>query len=376
MSGIVGLWVVLAVTLGAHLATGALAALRYLPRRSGPQSAPPSQLISLIRPVCGCDRFDRETLGSSFTLGWRDYEVLFCATSEHDPAVPLVRELIAAHPGVNARLLIGEDSISSNPKLNNLVKGLQAARGKWVVMTDSNLLLPRDYLERLVERLQGDTGLVSAPPVGIRPENFWGAVECAFLNTNQARWQLAADSLGIGFAQGKTLFWNRDVLRAGGGMAALGRNIAEDVAATHLVRAQGLKVRLAGRLFAQPIGARPARAVWGRQLRWSRVRRDGFPALFMAEILQGPIIPALALAGLAGLGAAPGWSLGVLALVWYGSELALARLAGWPAALRDLAAMVVRDVMLPALWVATFAQRGITWRGTEMAAPTRPDPAK
>jgi len=376
MSGVVGLWVVLVVTLGAHLATGALAALRYLPRRSRPQSAPRSQFITLIRPVCGCDQFDRETLGSSFTLSWRDYEVLFCATSEHDPAVALVRELIAAHPGVNARLLIGEDSISANPKLNNLAKGVQEARGKWVVMTDSNLLLPRDYLERLVERLQADTGLVSAPAVGIRPENFWGAVECAFLNTNQARWQLAADSLGIGFAQGKTLFWARDVLRAGGGLAALGRNIAEDVAATHLVRAQGLKVRLARRLFAQPIGARPARAVWDRQLRWSRVRRDGFPALFMAEILQGPIISALALTGLAGLGAAPGWSLGVLALVWYGSELALARLAGWPAALRDLAAMVVRDVMLPALWVATFAQRGITWRGTEMAAPTRPDPAK
>lgn len=376
MSVVIVLWFVLAVTLGAHLATGALAASRYLPRHSRPEAEAPSLFISLIRPVCGCDRFDRETLGSSFTLGWPDYEVLFCVASEHDPAVPLVRDLIAAHPGVNARLLIGEDIISANPKLNNLEKGLRAARGKWVAMTDSNLLLPPDYLDRLVEPLRGDTGLVSAPPVGIWPENFWGAVECAFLNTNQARWQLAADSLGIGFAQGKTLFWHRDVLRSGGGLSALGRNIAEDVAATKLVRKRGLKVRLARHLFAQPIGARPARAVWDRQLRWSRVRRDGFPALFLAEIAQGPLLPAAALVGLAGLGATPGWSFAVLAVAWYGSEIALARLAAWPSALRDLAAMVVRDAMLPALWMATFARRGFTWRGTAMAVAARPDPAE
>lgn len=375
MSVVVALWLALLLTLGVHLASGALAAWRYLPRRTRPAAVPPSRFISLIRPVCGSDRYDRETLSSSFTLSWRNYEVLFCAASEDDPAVPLVRELIAAYPGVTSRLLIGEDIIGANPKLNNLEKGLRAARGTWVAMTDSNLLLPPDYLERLVERMQDDTGLVSAPPVGIWPENFWGAVECAFLNTNQARWQLAADSLGIGFAQGKTLFWRRDVLRAGGELAALGRNIAEDVAATKMVRAQGLKVRLAHRLFAQPIGARPPHAVWDRQLRWSRVRRDGFPALFLAEILQGPAIPVAALAALFGLGAAPLWSLGALVLAWYGSELALARIAGWPAGLRDLAAMAMRDAMLPALWLATFARRGFIWRGTEMAA-ARPDPAE
>ena len=363
---VLALVAILVVTIGAHLMSAALAALRY---RAAPPAGRDDDLpfVSLVRPVCGVDAFDEETLASSFRQDHPHYEVIFCAPSETDAAVPLVRRLIAAHPHVKARLLCGETAISGNPKLNNLYKGYSQARGCRVVMTDSNLLLPRNYLRTLCFTWRSDTGLVSSPPAGIRPGNLWGAVECAFLNGSQGRWQLAADSLGMGFAQGKTLCWDRDVLEAGGSLQALGRNLAEDVASTKLVRAQGLRVRLTPTLFAQPIGKRSACAVWDRQLRWSRVRRDGFPLIFVAEIMQGPLIPLAALGVLAGLGAAPLWSIPALQAVWYGTELALCRKAGWPSGLRDLAAMLVRDALLPALWVATWTGRGITWRGTDMA---------
>ncbi|MCR8547837.1 ceramide glucosyltransferase [Salipiger sp. P9] len=365
-----------AITLGAHLLTAWLTARRYRTAPEAPRDDTTLPYISLIRPVCGLDTFDAETLASSFTQDYPRYEVIFCAPSETDPAVALLRDLIAAHPEVEASLLCGETAISRNPKLNNLYKGYGEARSEWVAMTDSNLLLPPDYLRRLVATWQAGTGLVTSPPAGIRPGNFWGAVECAFLNSSQGRWQLAADSLGFGFAQGKTLYWNRKVLDAGGGLAALGRNLAEDVASTKLVREQGLRVRLTPKLFAQPIGARKARAVWDRQLRWSRVRRDGFPLIFAAEIAQGPLVPLGALTALALLGAAPAAALLALPPVWYGAELALARRAGWPAAPRDAAAMLMRDVLLPALWVATWTGRGFTWRGTEMAPAESAGPAE
>lgn len=363
---VLGLLALLLMPLAIHLASAALAGWRYV--TPGPQPTRRGKpFLSLIRPVCGRDAFDEETLRSSFRQAYPAYEVIFCAARETDPSVPLLRRLIAEHPHVPAQLLIGETRLTGNPKLNNLFKGIAAAQSDGLVMTDSNLLLDRDYLTRLVATWREDTGLVSAPPVGSRPGNFWGAVECAFLNSSQGRWQLAADSLGLGFAQGKTLFWKRAVLESGGGLEALGRNLAEDVASTKLVRAQGLKVRLARRLFAQPIGKRQARAVWDRQLRWSRVRRDGFPGLFMGEIVQGPLLSLVGLAGLVSVGAASFWTLPLLLALWYAVEWALCRVAGWPAAPRDIAAMLVRDLLLPAIWVATWAGRGISWRGTDMA---------
>lgn len=356
----------LTILTGVHLASVALAARRYAPE-GGARPAAPLPRITLLRPVCGVDAFDEETLESSFLLNHPDYEILFCAERAEDPACDLVRRLIARHPGKEARLLIGEDKISGNPKLNNLVKGWAAARGDYVAMADSNLLLPPDYFDRLWEVRDEDCALVSSPAAGIRPENLWGSLECAFLNGCQARWQLAADAVGLGFAQGKTLFVEKAWLDALGGIGLLGREMAEDVAFTKLVRAQGRKVRLARQVFPHPVGRRSLRAVWDRQARWSRLRRDGFPGIFALEILQGPIPPALLLAA-----SAPAVWLAPFLLLWWGAEWGLARLAGWPLGRRDLAATILRDLASPVLWLAAWPRRKFQWRGVAMGAAHDP----
>ncbi len=87
----------------------------------------------------------------------------------------------------------------------------------------------------------------------------------------------------------KPCFGARDVLDNGGGMPALGREIAEDLAATKVVRRAGLKVRLTPQPFAHPIGRRSLSAVWSGQLRWARIRRSGVFWLFLPEITHGPV---------------------------------------------------------------------------------------
>lgn len=352
--------VLAALFLLAHLVTVGLCLAQFhrpLPRRIG---TPP---ITLLRPVCGSDPFDAETLQSSFRQDYPCYEVIFCAPSARDPAADLCRRLIAENPHIPARLMVGEAPLA-NPKLANLAKGWGAARHDWICMTDSNLMLPPDYLTTVAASWGDQTGLVSCPPVGVMPQGIGGHLECAFLNGNQARLQFAVARLGAGFAQGKTLFWNRPMLEQVGGIAALGRHLAEDVTATRLTREQGLAVSLPPRAWGQPIGRRSLRAVWTRQLRWSRVRRDGFPLLFLLEPLNGALMPLL----LAGLAFGGLWPLAYLAL-WYLAEVALIRAAGWPLGWRGLAALPLRDALLPALWLATFLRRDIQWRGHAMAVP-------
>ena len=99
-------------------------------------------------------------------------------------------------------------------------------------MVDSNVYMPKDHLQRMLSAWREDTGLVWSPPVGAAPEGPWAELECAFLNTYQARWQCFADTLGFGFAQGKAMLWRHSMLEAAGGIAALGREPAEDAAAT------------------------------------------------------------------------------------------------------------------------------------------------
>src|SRR5262249_41084109 len=214
-----------------HVISLIVAAWRCRPRgvsQSACVNASGGPHVSVVRPVCGLDNFLEETLRTSFELDYPRYELIFCVASMRDPAIAVVHQLIAAHPQSHARLLVGDDPVSQNPKLNNCVKGWRAAKHDWIIIADSNVLMPRDYIRRLFAAWKPDTGLVCSPPIGCRPVGFWAGLECAFLNTYQVRAQYVADALGLGFAQGKTMLWRRADLERAGGIGALGAEIAED----------------------------------------------------------------------------------------------------------------------------------------------------
>jgi len=243
--------------------------------------------------------------------------------------------------------------------------------------------MPCDYIRRLFASWRADTGLVASPPIGSHPRGFWAEIECAFLNTYQARWQYIVDSFGSGFAQGKTMLWRHADLERAGGIEALGKEVAEDAAATKIVRGAGLKVRLVDRPLAQPLGRRKAVEVWNRQLRWARLRRASFFIYFLPEILSGGVPPIICAAILAH---ALGWPvlpfISAFALLWYGSEMALAAASGWHVSPLHPLYGLIRDLMLPALFVAALRGNDFIWRGNamqvermrsiRMAAPLRP----
>lgn len=358
-----------AVSTGFHVAGLAVTAARCRRYRSPKPPADGGPAVSLLRPVCGIDNFAAETLTSSFAIDYPNYEVIFCVARADDPVLAILRPLIDAHPDVPCRLLVGDDRISANPKLNNIIKGWDAATHHWIIIADSNVLMPRDYIARLLARWRCDTGAVCSMPIGSCPHNFWAELECAFLNTLQARYQYVSESLGFGFAQGKTMLFRRDVVERAGGIRALAADTAEDAATTKMVRSAGLRVHLVDNPFEQPLGWRTAREVWSRQLRWARLRRLSFAWLFLPEIFVGSALPLLAVAiAAAGYGLSVPAAIGVLLVTWFGAEMALAHCAGWHRSARLAMALVVRDLLLPALWIGALLGSGFVWRGNAMTA--------
>ncbi|TIT75502.1 MAG: ceramide glucosyltransferase [Mesorhizobium sp.] len=348
------------------LASWRLKARRVIPASSGNQ--PP---VSIVVPSRGVEPFTGETLDRAFSLDWPRYELIFCVAHANDPVVGLINAAIARFPKVPARLLVGDDRISANPKLNNCVKGWQVARHDWVILADSNVLMPKDYVQHLMAAWRPDTGLVCSTPVGSRPAGFWAEVECAFLNTLQARWQYAGEALGLGFAQGKSMLWNKPMLDAHGGIQALAAEIAEDAAATKLVSGLGLRVNLVASPFEQPLGQRTLAEIWSRQARWARLRRVTFPLFFAPEILTGMVVPLIfALIAAAGAGASlPTTALCVLAIA-YVPECLLAWSKGWYLSPRSVTAMIVRDAMLPTIWARGWLGGVVEWRGNAMTIRT------
>lgn len=326
-------------------------------QRGGPE-------VSVLLPFSGLDAETPRTLASCFALTYPHLELIFCTPDADEPAIPIVRALMAENSGVRARLLIGREHVSSNPKLDNLAKGWPEARSDTIVIADCNVLLPPDLIERLLAAWDRNTGLVTAVPVGSDPASFGAAVECAFLNTYQARLQLAADTLGVGFAHGKAMAFRRTLLDRLGGPDALAFTVAEDSAATLLVRKAGYRIRLIDTPLRQPLGRRALREVWSRQMRWAQIRRRSFPWIYPLEIASTSLLPMGAAVVLAAALDAPVVPAAAASLAaWLAVEAALAWRAGWPCGVSYAAACVARDVMIGAIWPAAWVRTRYVWRG-------------
>ncbi len=163
------------------------------------------------------------------------------------------------------------------------------------------------------------------------------------------------------------MLWRRADLERAGGIEALAKEVAEDAAATKIVRGAGLKVRLIDRPLAQPLGWRSAAEFWNRQLRWARLRRATFLLYFLPELFSGGVLPMVCVAILGqALGEPAALSVAAFGALWYGGEMLLATAAGWHiTALYPLYGLA-RDLLLPALFVSAFSGNDFVWRGNEM----------
>ena len=238
------------------------------------------------------------------------------------------------------------------------------------------MLLPPDYVQQMLSVWDEECGMVSAPPVGTAPSNYWAIVECAFLNTHQARWQLIADELGSAFALGKNLMFRKSILDPLGGIAALAVEPAEDAAATRVLRQAGYHVRLSWLPFSQPLGSRSFSQLWSRQVRWAKLRHATFPVWYYPEILAGSMLPLLAaISGCGAIGINPLVGAIAMAALWFGSEFALCRLTGWHCCARMPLAILTRDILIPVIWIAGLTGKDFEWQGHRTSARREDTPA-
>ena len=166
-SGALAALALCAVLVAVNLASLAVAALRIGRKSrdnggglSKPSAFPAGAPVSVVRPLCGLEAFSEETLLASFRLDYPAYELIFCVAEAGDPILPLLERMRAAHPRIPSRLILGDERIGGNPKLNNCVRGWDAARHDWVILADSNVLMPPDYIQQMQAAWRTSSGLV------------------------------------------------------------------------------------------------------------------------------------------------------------------------------------------------------------------------
>ena len=113
--------------------SAALKFSRRLQKSSGPEFTPH---VSMLKPVHGTDFGSAENFASFCAQDYPSYEILFAANEETDPALQIVRALIAKYPERKIRILTGAPFLGENRKVNNLALMAREASHEIVVITD------------------------------------------------------------------------------------------------------------------------------------------------------------------------------------------------------------------------------------------------
>jgi len=351
-----------------YYALAMLAALRFF-RRARAQVLPNfTPGVSVLKPVLGVDFASHENFSSFCLQDYPEYEILFAVNGDADPAVPLIRRIIADFPERKIRLLVGAEHLGANRKVNKLARLSREARHELLVLTDGDVRVGPHYLREVTAPLADRRiGAVTSFYRGIAEENFGAEIEAVGASSDFFAGVLMAGWMeGITFALGASIATTKEWLGKIGGFEAIADALADDYELGHRIVKAGGEVVLSREAVWTVYPKQSLRSFWDHQVRWARTVRlcrplsyigllftQGLPwALLAALVAPAKWIAAVYLLAYIILRFAMAWTVGVWGV---GDELLRRKI--WLVPLRDAIHFVI--------WLASFGSNHIRWGGVE-----------
>jgi ceramide glucosyltransferase len=322
--------------------------------------------ISILKPLKGVDPEIWESFCSHCEQDYPQFQLIFGVSDPTDPAIEVVRNLQAKYPNLPIELIVCDRVLGTNIKLSNLAQMLPVARHELLLVNDSDIRVPPDYLRNTIAPLvDASVGLVTCLYRGVAAPTLGSRLEALGIGTDFVPGILSARFLekGLHFGLGSTLAFHRRDLEALGGFEALVDYLADDYELGRRIAATGKRVELSDATVTTFLPAYTLRQFFKHQLRWSRTIRDarrwGYAGLLFTFGLPWALVTLLAARGVA-------WAWGLFALT------VAARLAvGFVAAsvvlhdgqiFRNVVLLPLRDLIAPLVWAAGFMGNRIHWR--------------
>jgi ceramide glucosyltransferase len=348
--------------------------LRRLPPRDD-SFAPP---VSILKPVRGVDPGAYENFASYCRLDYPEYELVFAMADPHDPVIPAIEQLRRDFPDRSIRFVTDVPRVGENNKVNSLCRLVKEARYDFLVMTDSDVRVARDYLREVVapladRRVGGVTSFYRCGGGGTLAAD----LDMLGMSMDSVPSALVARRLEgkVQFAFGWTMATTKTRLAEIGGWEAMANHHSDDFELGNRIASKGHRVEL----MREPVTMVFPQETFGdflrHELRWAiglrNVRPSGYAGMIFTHGLPWAILAAI-------VASAAGWS--VTAAAFVASYLALRVGLAYAAGVsglqdRNIAPKLwlapVRDAISAAVWFAGFFTNRIRWRGLEYRVRNR-----
>jgi ceramide glucosyltransferase len=345
-----------AYTIAAAIAVRAKLKTEYCAR---PGEAP---AVTILKPLCGDEHELYECLRSFCDQDYPKFQIVFGVADGADPAAEVVSRLQREFPKIDLKLVVDRRQHGSSRKVSNLMNMMPLAQHDCLVISDSDVRVPRDYLSRIVPPLlDPDVGIVTCPYRGVPRRGLWSLLGSMFIND----WfipsvRVAALSGSRAFAFGVTIALRRQVLAGIGGFAAIANQLADDYRLGELTRAGGLRTVLSDVVVETCVDERSFAGLVRHELRWLRTIRAVRPLGYGLSFITFSV-PVALLGCAISRGAWPAIVLlAVTALGRVVLHLSVRDTASGIA--RDFAVLPLREALSLLLWAWGFVTRRVHWR--------------
>ena len=323
-----------------------------------PRDPPP---VTILKPLCGADQQTYQCLRSFCDQIYPRIQIVFGVRDSTDPALELVERLRTEFPLVDFAVAVDRRQHGTNRKMSNLINMMPLARHDYLVLSDSDVIVKRDYLAKVAgPLLDGGVGIVTCAYRGCAQQGLWPLLGSMFIN----EWfmpsvRVAAMAGSRAFAFGTTIAIRREVLDRIGGFATVANQLADDYRLGELTRALGLRTVLSEVVVETSVAEPSFSALVRHELRWLRTIRALRPVGYgFCFITFG--MPVAGLGVLMAKGAAPALAMLCLsALTRVMLHMSVRRAGSSPL---QIALLPLRDTLSFVLWGWSFFTRSVQWR--------------
>jgi ceramide glucosyltransferase len=317
----------------------------------------------VLKPLHGLDPNTYDAFVSQVQQQYPDFEVLLGVRNEADPAAVEVRRLQDEFPEKPIRLIAGACP-AANGKVGVLIELARHARYPVWVVNDSDIKVTPSYLSEIVAPLVDDSIGVVTCPYRVKAHTLAAAWESLGIATDFMPSTLVAQLVGVReFGLGSTLAFRAADLETAGGFEALAGYLADDYQLAKRIAGLGKRAILSTYTVETSLGDSTWLGVWRHQLRWARTIRlskgAGYAGL---PITHAGVWAVIAFAAGQRTTAAGLLAIRIIsALLTSGPVLGSLPVAAfcWLAPVWDLYSFAV--------WVASYAGRGVRWRDRVLA---------
>jgi ceramide glucosyltransferase len=366
--GQAGVWLLLliAVWFSGHTL---YAAVDFFRRRRPEDEIVPgfAPAVSVLKPLKGEEPALYDNLATFCRQRYPEFQIVFGIADSDDPAVGVVQQLQVDFPEVDITLVIEPTLHGANRKISNLINMLRHAKHPVLAISDGDIRVPEDYLERSVAPLRHQgiglvTSLYRAVPRG---GGLATVLDALFVNTDFCHQVLLARKLEKArYAFGASMVLPRQTLERAGGFERLANLLADDYFLGRFVTDLGLRNWLSECVVETVIDENSLRKLILHQLRWGRTFRSCRPRSYFATIITHGTLWACVNALVGGFA----WMALVPSLAIVGLRLATTTVISWRFVRSDLSIgqillVPLKDLFMSAIWLASFLGETVWWSG-------------